>query len=81
MKTKNIDNYSDFIEERLKCLIIQACDSIKENVDDYITCCDPSLGIEITINIPQKYIVNNKVDIEKFKFTPVKVPHHKNELR
>ena len=78
-----MDTYSDIIRERIRELIIQACDSIKENVDDYITCCDPSpsLGIEITINIPQKYIVNNKVDIEKFKFTPVKVPHHKNELR
>ena len=76
-----MDTYSDIIRERIRELIIQACDSIKENIDDYITCCDPSLGIEITINIPQKYIVNNKVGIENFKFTPVKVPHHKNQLR
>ena len=77
----SVDTYSDIIKQRIRELIIQACDSIKENVDGYITCCDPSLGIEITIHIPQKYIINNKVGIENFKFIPVKVPHHKNELR
>lgn len=74
-----MNEYSDFIGGRLRELIIQACDSIKENVDDYITCCDPSAGIEITIHIPQKYIINNNVGIEKFKFVPMKVPHHKTK--
>lgn len=77
----SMDEYSDIIKQRIRELIIQACDSIKESVDDFINCCDPSDEIEITIHIPQKYIINNKVDIENFKFSPVKVPHHKNELR
>lgn len=71
MQSESTDDRLDFMEERLRDLIIQACDNIKDNVDGYISCCDPSAGIEITIHIPQKYIINNNVGIEKFKFVPV----------